>query len=452
MSDLRDKRGQFFTVHPLLHETVSEMIAGMGEPLVLEPSFGSGELIRVVNTALPQAYVEGCEIDRNITHLPHLDAVLKYGDFFQHTFSEKFDLVLMNPPYVAWKNVEKETKTNARYYKRRYSDKVNLYHLFIDRSIDLLVDGGSIIGIVPADWLRSTSANPLRGKLAEHGHISRIVLFNNPNERLFPDASLPSLMIFHWVKTPDHSINTVITEHTGKGIVEYSTLIDYSAPTWYLTPQSEHGIKLGDVFSVKVGTVSGADSIYCLDAKDPSLIESLAREGGVVKYVGSKGVVPFLDPTGLTWGQLGDRTKEYLEQHKGLLISRGIRSYTEENWWEYGAVRNRDLMLKNAPRIYVPSKTRKMEPFFTNHQCGFYTGAILGLFPKYGLTLDILEVWVNYFNSDEFRKQLERAGLVARGRLELQPKTLEELLLPNKIPDEIMSIIQSGFCGEETLF
>ena len=266
-------------------------------------------------------------------------------------------------------------------------------------------------------------------------------------------------MVFHWVKTPNHSVNTLITEHTDGGIVEYSTLIDYSAATWYLTPQSEHGIKLGDVFSVKVGTVSGADPIYCLDGKDPSLVEPLAREGAVVKYVGSKGVVPFLDPTGLTWGQLGDRTKEYLEQHKELLISRGIRSYTEENWWEYGAVRNRELMVKNAPRIYVPSKTRKMKPFFTNHQCGFYTGAILGLFPKYyDPSIDNLEVWVNYFNSDEFRKQLERAGLVARGRLELQPKTLEELLLPNKIPDEIVSIIQSGglsesgFCGEETLF
>ena len=89
---------------------------------------------------------------------------------------------------------------------------------------------------------------------------------------------------------------------------------------------------------------------------------------------------------------------EYLEQHKEKLLSRKIKTFNENNWWEWG----RKIRHIDGDKIYVNNKTRDEKPFFTN-ESGWFDGSILALVPKeenkYSIT-DLLDI-LNHNNWEE---------------------------------------------------
>ena len=63
--------------------------------------------------------------------------------------------------------------------------------------------------------------------------------------------------------------------------------------------------------------------------------------------------------------------------YKQELLNRRIRSFNENNWWEWG----RKYCDRKGPRVYVNCKTRNPKPFFT-HKSLEYDGSVMALFPK----------------------------------------------------------------------
>jgi adenine-specific DNA-methyltransferase len=79
-------------------------------------------------------------------------------------------------------------------------------------------------------------------------------------------------------------------------------------------------------------------------------------------------------------------------------MARKIKTFTENNWWEWG----RKINPINGDKIYVNNKTRDMQPFFTNDS-GYYDGSILAIIPKFKWynTLDEVIYKLNNWNWDE---------------------------------------------------
>ena len=92
-----------------------------------------------------------------------------------------------------------------------------------------------------------------------------------------------------------------------------------------------------------------------------------------------------------------------MEDNKEKLISRRIRKFNEDNWFQWGAPRNIKTMKNNLNQncIYVRNLTRKDIVAFKSN-VHYFGGRLLMLLPK-NEDIDLDNI-VNYLNSNDFKK------------------------------------------------
>ncbi|MFH0911391.1 MAG: N-6 DNA methylase [Planctomycetota bacterium] len=113
-----------------------------------------------------------------------------------------FDLVIANPPYDVLTGFSRhpELAPYVRYlrqsglYENALGGQLNLYRLFIERSLALVRPGGRITFVVPAGFLMDRSAAPLRKSLLRHHGLRSIEHFSE-SEKGF-DGVGQSITIF----------------------------------------------------------------------------------------------------------------------------------------------------------------------------------------------------------------------------------------------------------------
>ena len=88
----------------------------------------------------------------------------------------------------------------------------------------------------------------------------------------------------------------------------------------------------------------------------------------------------------------------------------------------------RDQYHSGAERIYVNSKTRVKDPFFTN-DCKNYDGSVLAIFPKDN-TCDI-SLAIDLLNKVDW----EELGFVCDGRYMFSQRSLETTYLPSSFSE-----------------
>jgi hypothetical protein len=114
-----------------------------------------------------------------------------------------FDLVIGNPPYILVQNIPRLDET----IKKKYSDyksaqyKVDLYHLFIEKGIELLSKHGVISYITPNTFAKNKHNNLLRKVIFESSHLEIIVLFYS---QVFENVSVDNL-VFLFTNTLEKS-------------------------------------------------------------------------------------------------------------------------------------------------------------------------------------------------------------------------------------------------------
>ena len=419
--------GQFFTTNRKIQQVMVSLLDNQPRT-ILEPSCGEGHLISAVSQVYPTAHITGVEYDSSLTQqIPNAQII--YKDFFSFFPSKTYDAVIANPPYVAWKNTDKSTQKLAQEYKSNYSDKANLYYLFIDKCADLLSNSGVMVMICPKEWMYTTSASYIREKMVRNGSFTHVI--DGGEEKVFDDADVPSLMIFRWIKGQKSSTLSYKKGYDTKGYEEKKLILEESCLTLRSinSDYSRWSKKVGDILSAKVGIVSGADKIFNIESHPKK--GAFIREGTAKEYLTTKGIEYFIDVSDIDEeNDIPPYTDQYLLGYKDRLISRGIRKFTEDNWWEYGAIRNKALMESSTPRLYCFGRTRNPSPFFTCDEAQYYSGGILGLFLKEDCPYSPVEV-VNILNGDDFRLIMKEAGLVNGNKTSLQPSTLHKLTFPD---------------------
>lgn len=425
ISDAEKKqRGQFFTRNDEVHQVMMALVAHH-EGRALEPSAGAGHLVTPLE-ARPGLSIDAVELDDRVRR--ECVTPITYGDFFTWAQDKDgaYDVIFGNPPYVAWKAVEGATRESAKATKAAYSDLANLYYLFIDRCVDLLTPGGELVFIVPKEWLYTTSALPLRQKMNAAGAITDLI--DCGEEKLFADADVPALLIFRFEKgaaprTLTHfgSLSAALEERSQRRVLRDEN------GRWMLLTEAETAAveqwgRLGDVFSVKVGLVTGADKVFKvsddLDLEPDCVQDQLTTRQQPERFINVNGYDRFED--------IPPKTAAYLAQHKETLLARRIARFDETNWWRYGAIRNDAFMASDTPRLFAMAKTRK-QPFFSSDATHF-GGGILGLF---ALSTDLdLGVALRVLQDDRFRRILEGMFVTSKDKVTLQPGTLEDAPFP----------------------
>ena len=374
--------GQYFTTHIELKKKVFEFI--LNEPSnILEPSIGQGDLITFITDKLPSITFDMYEIDANITLLDkiHKDKVI-YGDFMKQIITKTYKTIIGNPPYIRTK-------------------KRNLYIDFTEKCYNLLEDDGELIFIVPADFLKLTSASKLLNNMMLNGTFTHI--FHPNNEKMFEDANI-DVLIFRYCKNR-LKVKRVLYNDKLLYITNSNGLITFGEEQTISSDSSECcdgtsgdsgvSIMFQEYFDIYVGLVSGKEEVF----KNEELgnIEVLNGDGKVNKYIYIKNY-PCKD----------DKINTHLLHHKNTLIERGIRKFNEYNWFEWGAPRNITTINDNIGKdcIYIYNLTRRPNVAFLG-KVKYFGGSLIMLKPKKDCDLNNI---VSYMNSNKFKENFMFSG------------------------------------------
>jgi adenine-specific DNA-methyltransferase len=343
-----------------------------------------------------------------------------------------FDVVFANPPYVSWKDVEASVKAAAASYVEGWHGKVNVYHLFIQRSAELLKPDGEMVFIVPMDWMFQTATAPLRERLLQLGSITHVVHLGE--ERVFPDADVPSLCIFRFQR--GSRAKRIRFKMGLDGAWQRRTLVA-SGGRWLLMSDAAAALvadwrPLGEQFDVRVGMVTGLDSAFRAD--------TLSVEPEALRWMLTtrRTLEPFIDLNNIdSVDELPPLALAHLLDHKEALLARRIRHFDESNWWKWGAIRNAELMSSSVSRFFALAKTREAAPFFTVSGQPHHAAGLLGMFRRPGAVT--VRAAVKAANSSVFRDVLEGMMLTTNDKVQLQPATLSDALFPCSL-DEIRDL------------
>ena len=371
--------GQVFTP-PSVVKFMLDLCQNRGR--VLEPSSGDGAFFRTLTEQGRDCV--GIELDPRVA--PPGARVM---DFFDYPETERFDSIIGNPPYVRYQDIADNTKAKLR--SPLFDKRSNLFLFFIEKCVRHLNPGGELVFIVPREFIKLTAAKKMNAWLYEQGSITHF--YETGDVRIFGEHT-PNCAIFRFEKG-----------RFDRRMTDGRTFTEVDGQLMFL--RNDHQVRFSDIFTVKVGAVSGADSIY-------------THPAGNMEFVCSKTI-----ETGETRRMLYGITHPHLEQHKTELLARRVREFAESNWWEWG----RKFPLNRLPRIYVNGRTRKPTPFFL-HDCLNFDGSILALFPRHTQISrrDLIECTM-MLNHEVDWQQL---GFVCDGRFLFTQRSLQTCLLPDK--------------------
>lgn len=96
---------------------------------------------------------------------------LSQGDFLLTPLEGEFDFVIGNPPYVRQELIPAPLLAKYRCRYMTMYDRADIYIPFIERSLSVLSDGGSLGFICSDRWMKNRYGGPLRRLVAERFHL-----------------------------------------------------------------------------------------------------------------------------------------------------------------------------------------------------------------------------------------------------------------------------------------
>lgn len=145
-----------------------------------------------------------------------------------------FDAVIGNPPYLTLqlgKKQKSQEENTLEYYQSHYGSafeyKVNLFALFMERSISLIKDKGYFSFIVPSTLYNTISFKPIRKLLLEKGSFEIIM---DLRYKVFADAEIGGSAVFVYSKGNKIKESEVIT---------VQDIVAFTSPYSQITPTKD---------------------------------------------------------------------------------------------------------------------------------------------------------------------------------------------------------------------
>ena len=143
----KNKYGQYFTPK-IVAEFMVSLADITAESKILEPSSGQGVFLDILYNKGHRNII-AYEIDRELGGNYNF---VRHESFVSVKVSEKFDLIIGNPPYIRWKNLEEELKeelSKNTLWNKYFNSLCDYLYIFILKSIEILKDKGQLIFICP---------------------------------------------------------------------------------------------------------------------------------------------------------------------------------------------------------------------------------------------------------------------------------------------------------------
>lgn len=391
--------GQYMTPSPICDFMV-EQICHSNKAAVLEPCCGEGAFLDAL-TSHGFNNLTAYEIDPSIINPKYK---IKNQSFISSPASIKYDVIIGNPPYIRWKNLEPNLKQELlenNLWNQNCNSLCDYSSIFILKSIELLKDQGELIFITPEYWLSTTHSQKLRNFMLEKGYISHIFYFNEAP--IFKDATV-SLVVFRFVKSENKNLKLRVSKLNykskkklfKKNLSEVFCAESDEVESFYIEqfkkdsrwmlcdektkkeilhyenacrkPEGQEYFCFGDFFHVGNGMVSGLDKAFQIP-EDAELNE--AETKAQINVIKAKDISTFRAERKTKYIFLNDKAfldeekikKDFpffnkrLQALKEALLDRYSYKRTIP-FWHWVFLRNYNLFASDKDRIYVPCKER----------------------------------------------------------------------------------------------
>lgn len=468
---MKEKYGQYMTPEIITDFMVS-LIHKNPDCKVLEPASGKGAFIKSL-TKKGFNNITAFEID---SHMIGTQKNIRHESFVSAVLDKDFDVVIGNPPYIRWKNLEEELKKEL--YKNHlfntYLNALNDYSaIFILKAIEHLKENGELIFITPDYWMDTTHSSNLRNFLLDNGYITDLYIFKEA--RIFKNATV-STMVFRFIKgknienqkirvhkymkqreVTQDIINALLEKAEHEDVYNFS-IEQFSKDTEWLIAQDsevaqlekyeqsctniniENDSKMNtleDFCEIGNGMVSGLDKAFQLE-KISGLNEN--ETNNLLKVIKAKDLVPYTYEAITHYIFITDETKEdfeekyphfksHLKPFKESLLKR--YSYNRNiPYWEWVFLRNYNLFKENTNKIFVPCKERISNKDY--HRFAIVKGSI---FPTQDVTAIIakndtkesLEYICALLNSKQVFNWIKHKGIIKGNIVEFSRAPLAKI-------------------------
>jgi adenine-specific DNA methylase len=284
-------RGGFYTPERIAAFILRWGINGSTNSAILEPSCGDGVFLEQLKhqkhkfksiTAIELDPTEAQKADD--IKLPRKVVKNEEFHYYCNTTSDRFDLVVGNPPYIRFQFFdEKQQKEAANIFERanlKYSKLTNAWVSFVVGSSLLLKDKGKTGFVLPAELLQVSYAQQLREFLASFYNKITIVSFE---KLVFPDIQQEVvLLLCERNGSEEHLIDHVeLTDAADLEKIDINRFkspakhVDFKSNKWtfYFLDQAEINFlesvatlytipTVGSHSSVEVGITTGSNSFF----------------------------------------------------------------------------------------------------------------------------------------------------------------------------------------------
>lgn len=255
---------------------------------VADLSCGSGNLFLALEEAYPDCSFQFYAYDIDAEALKVL-AKRKWKNSMNYyeqdalflETTEKFDIILGNPPYLGEKNhkdiFEKVRKTS--FGEKYYEAKMDYFYFFLEKATELLEEGGIFVYLTTNYWLRAEGAKKLRTHLREGGEFLYVQDYNSS---LFEGALGQHNMISVWRKGKKEERTVEIAGKEGSFFLKQEQLYREENKIYLWSNEMrekmesiEHNSNrtLGELLEIKQGIVSGCDEAFIVRDEEEAFAE-----------------------------------------------------------------------------------------------------------------------------------------------------------------------------------
>lgn len=492
----KNKYGQYFTISPIADFMVT-LISHDKNSRILEPSCGKGVFIDNLHKHGFQN-IGAYEIDPTLENKYDF---IRYQSFLSVPLSEKYDVVIGNPPYIRWKNLELELKKELEkdlLWNRYFNSLCDYLFIFILKSIEHLENGGELIFICTDYWLNTTHSSTLRNYMCENGFFEEIYHFKETP--LFEKVTA-SFIIFKYIKSKEKRTSIKLFRYNKfKGLPTPEELTDRSCfnietiphfkrdERWLLASEEIQNelekferkcvkkeslfktelYRIGEYCDIGNGMVSGLDAAFKI-----ADIEYLNKDekDALINVFKAKDLEPYKNKSiskyifirdSMSPEEFRGKYPHFAEHFKPHMAKLALRySYNRDiPYWEFVFPRNQKLFERDEERIFVPCKERvsNKDYFrFCYAPAGYYpTQDVTALFRKKN-TRESIPYLLAYLNNKRVFDWLRFNGIAKGDIIEFSEAPIasipyrpinwnsaEEVELHDKITRDVIRYIQTG--------
>ncbi|MDL2244377.1 SAM-dependent methyltransferase [Parabacteroides sp. OttesenSCG-928-J18] len=229
--------------------------------------------------------------------LENSDFNLYHQDSLKAKWSQQFDNIIGNPPYVKFQDLSDENREFlANSWTTVQGGTFNLYFAFFELGYNLLKPTGKLGYITPNNYFTSLSGESIRKYFHEKKCVSRIIDFSH--KKVFNVQTYTAITFLTKKENDSILFDRIIEEYSPEQFLPLANgsinhLNDLNAKKWRLLKKDEQkiikaietiGTPIGKLFDICVGIATLKDDVFFIDGsqeKDGYYIKTTQR--GVFK-------------------------------------------------------------------------------------------------------------------------------------------------------------------------